>query len=107
MLVEAASFFAASLIHSGVLLGGYEHEKARIAESVIGVVLLFGAVLTWIRPAWTRWAGLAAQCFALLGTFVGVFTIAVGIGPRTIPDLAYHVTIVVVLVWGLMLAKRV
>ena len=32
MLAEAASFGAAALVHSGVLIAGYEHEKARIAE---------------------------------------------------------------------------
>jgi hypothetical protein len=107
MLFEAATFVAASLIHSGVMIAGYEHQKARIAEGVIATVLLVGAVLTWIRPAWTRQAGLAAQGFALLGTLVGIFTIIVGVGPRTAPDVAYHVAIVVVLVWGLIFAKGV
>ena len=106
MLFEAATFVAASLIHSGVMIAGYEHQKARIAEGVIATVLLVGAAFTWIRPAWTRQGGLAAQGFALLGTLVGIFTIIVGVGPRTIPDVVYHLAIVVVLVWGLMLAKR-
>jgi hypothetical protein len=106
LLFEAATFIAASLIHSGVLIAGYEHQQARIAEGVIAIVLLLGAALTWIRPAWTRLAGLAAQGFALLGTLVGIFTIIVGVGPRTIPDIAYHLVIVVVLVWGLIFTKR-
>jgi hypothetical protein len=106
MLFEAATFIAASLIHSGVLIAGYEHHRARIAEGVIALVLLGGTATTWIRPAWMRKAGLAAQAFALLGTLVGVFTIVIGIGPRTIPDIAYHVAIVAVLVWGLVIAKR-
>jgi hypothetical protein len=107
MLFEVASFIAASLIHSGVLIAGYEHRQARIAEGVIAIVLLVGLVLIWIRPAWTRGVGLAAQAFALLGTLVGVFTIAIGVGPRTAPDLAYHAGIVVVLVWGLIVTARV
>lgn len=107
MLFEAATFVAASLIHSGVMIAGYEHPQARIAEGVIAIVLLVGAALTWIRPAWTRQAGLAAQAFALLGTMVGIFTIIVGVGPRTVPDIAYHFAIVVVLLWGLIFAKRV
>jgi hypothetical protein len=107
MLLEAATFVAASLIHSGVLVAGYEHQQARIAEGVIATVLLAGAALTWILPAWTRQAGLAAQGFALLGTLVGIFTIIVGVGPRTLPDIVYHLAIVVVLVWGLIFAKRV
>jgi hypothetical protein len=46
--------------------------------------------------------GLIAQGFALLGTLVGVFTIAIGVGPRTVPDVAYHVLIVIVLISGLV-----
>jgi hypothetical protein len=29
----------ASLVHAGILLGGYEHSRAAIAEGVIGSVL--------------------------------------------------------------------
>ena len=106
MLVEAASFALASLIHSGRLIPGYEHRQARLAEGVIATVLLIGVALTVIRPAWLRGVGLGAQGFALLGTFVGVFTIAIGVGPRTLPDVLYHIGIVVVLAWGLRLAKQ-
>jgi hypothetical protein len=106
LLFEAVTFVVASLIHSGALISGYEHQQARIAEGVIAIVLLVGAAMTWIRPAWMRLAGLAAQGFALLGTLVGVFTIIVGVGPRTLPDIAYHLVIVVVLVWGLIFTKR-
>src|SRR5919199_1080525 len=106
MLAEGASFLAASLVHAGVLIPGYEHRQARIAESIIAAVLLGGAVLTWLRPASTRAVGLAAQGFALLGTLVGLFTIAVGVGPRTAPDLAYHVAILAALALGLVVAAR-
>jgi hypothetical protein len=106
LLIEATAFAAAALVHSGVLVQGYEHRQARIAESVIAVVLLGGLVVSWARPAWTREAGLAVQAFALLGTLVGLFTIAVGVGPRTAPDIAYHVGIVAVLIWGLLVAVR-
>ena len=106
MLCEASTFVAASLIHSGFLIGGYEHQQARIGEGVIAVVLITGLVVTWLRPAWTRGVGLAAQGFALLGTLVGIFTIVVGVGPRTAPDIIYHTGIVVVLLWGLTVAAR-
>jgi hypothetical protein len=65
-----------------------------------------GLAWSWIRPASTRRAGLAAQGFALFGTLVGLVTIAIGVGPRTIPDIAYHFAIVAVLVWGLVVARR-
>ena len=106
MLLEAASFVAASLIHSGVLITGYEHPEARVAEGVIAAVLVAGLMVSFVHREWTRPAGLVAQGFALLGTLVGLFTIAVGIGPRTVPDLTYHATILVVLVWGLIVTMR-
>ena len=107
MLIEAGTFIVAAAIHAGLFLPGYEHRQARIAESVIALVLLVGATLTWLRSASARIAGLAAQGFALLGTLVGIFTIAIGIGPRSALDIAYHVAIVGVLVWGLAVAWRV
>jgi hypothetical protein len=106
MLLEAVSFAAASLIHSGVFIVGYEHQEARTAEGVIATVLFVGLALTWVRPGWTRRVALAVQAFALLGTLVGIFTIVVGVGPRTVPDLVYHGGIVVVLLSGLYVAAR-
>jgi hypothetical protein len=106
LLVEAAAFATAAAVHFGILLEGYQHRQAGIAESVIAVALLLGLLLSWTHPASARTAGLVAQGFALLGTLVGILTIAIGVGPRTQPDLAYHVGIVAVLVWGLVLAAR-
>jgi hypothetical protein len=81
-------------------------RQARIAEGVIATVLLAGAAFTWVRPAWTRRAGLFTQAFALLGTLIGIFTIVVGVGTRTAPDVIYHIAIVGVLVLGLLVATR-
>jgi len=105
LLVEAASFAAAALVHFGVLTRGYEHQQAGTAESVIAIVLLFGLALS-LAGRWTQAAGLAAQAFAFVGTLVGIFTIAIGVGPRTGPDIAYHAAIVAVLVVGLIIAAR-
>ena len=106
LIVEALALFAASLIHRGLLIGGYEHREARIAETVIAVVLLVGLACTWIGPRWLRRAAVAAQAFALLGTLVGITTIVIGIGPRTVLDVAYHIAIVIVLICGLAVAVR-
>jgi hypothetical protein len=103
---EAAAFIAAALTHFGLLIDGFKHLKAGIAESVIVFVLLVGLALTWIRPGLTRRFGLAAQTFALLGTLVGIFTIAIGVGPRTVPDIAYHIVIVPVLLAGVLIGRR-
>src|SRR6266705_4659224 len=106
LLFEAATFVVAALSHFGILVSGYEHRAAGTGESVIAMVLLVGWTTTWMSPAFTRGIGLAAQTFALLGTLVGLFTIVIGVGPRTVPDVAYHVSIVAVLIWGLVVAKR-
>ncbi len=45
--------------------------------------------------------GFLAQAFALVGVVIGLVTIAVGIGPQTVGDVAYHLTILVILVAGL------
>ncbi|WP_231189221.1 hypothetical protein [Haladaptatus sp. DYF46] len=104
--VEAASFFFAATIHAGMLISGYEHHEAMTAESVIGTVLLGGFVITWLHSRSMFTIAIIVQAFALLGTLVGIFTIIIGIGPRTVPDIAYHISIVVVLAVGLELARR-
>ena len=104
--VEAAAFVGASLIHRGILVEGLRHQQAGTAEAVIAVALLLGLALTWAPPPWALRAAIAAQAFALLGVLVGLFTIAIGVGPRTAPDLAYHAGILVVLAVGLVVMWR-
>jgi hypothetical protein len=103
---EAVLFATASLVHAGTLLSGYEHSRAATAEGVIALGLLAGLVAGLIRSASARTAALVAQGFALLGTLVGAFTIAVGVGPQTTADYVFHATVLVVLVWGLVAVWR-
>jgi hypothetical protein len=58
-------------------------------------------VVTALAPAASRAAGLGAQGSALVGTLVGLLTIALGVGPRTIPDLVFHAAILALLGVGL------
>ena len=106
MLLEAALFAAAAMVHSGLLLRGYEHPRAATAESVIGLVLVAALVLCRVRPEATRRIGRVAQGFALFGTVIGAFTIAVGIGPQSTADIIYHAVLLVVLAAGLALTGR-
>jgi hypothetical protein len=48
---------------------------------------------------------MVVQLVALLGTMVGIFTIIVGVGPRTVPDVIYHISIAVVLAMGIAVAR--
>jgi hypothetical protein len=107
LAVQAAVFAIAALLHAGMLAGGYEHERARTAETVIAAVLLAGLVATFVAPAVARRAALAAQGFALFGTAVGLVTIAIGIGPRTMVDFALHATMIALLATGLVVTARV
>jgi len=106
LLLEVASFATAASIHFGALLHGYAHLKAAVAESVIACILLAGLGAIWIRPASVLQAGLIAQGLALAGTVVGAYTILIGVGPRTKPDIAYHIVILAVLVCGLLVTRQ-
>jgi hypothetical protein len=106
LAIESVVFGAAALMHAGVLFPGHEHGRARIAESVIALVLAAGLAASVAAPAASRRIGLAAQGFALLGTFVGLFTIAIGIGPRTAIDLVLHAMMIALLVSGCLVVAR-
>lgn len=71
---------------------------------IVGGGGLNGLAASLFRPRAARVIGPAVQGFALLGTLVGLITIAIGVGPQTAPDLAFHAGIVVVLVAGLIAA---
>ena len=103
---EAIAFAIAALFHAGVVIDGYQHREARIAESVIAGALTLGLVVSMMRPRATRVAGLAAQGFALLGTLVGITTIIIGVGPQSAFDVALHAGFVTLLVAGLVIVAR-
>ena len=104
--VQALVFGAAALVHAGALLPGYEHREAMIAEAVIAGALLLALIGVVTSPTWSRAFGLGAQAFALLGTFVGLFTIMIGVGPQTGVDLVLHAGMVVLLITGLIVVAR-
>ena len=106
MLAEASMLGLASTVHAGLLVSGYAHAAARNAEAVIATVLVLASAETWLRPHHARRAAIFGQGFALLGTLVGLGTIIAGIGPRTVPDLAYHALLLCVLVTGVAWAVR-
>jgi hypothetical protein len=100
LLIESLSFLVAGAIHSGTFVVIDTHYQAAIAEGLIGSVLLIGFGLSWVWPVQTRLIGLLTQIFAACGTLVGLTTIAVGIGPRNVGDIAFHLAILAVLACG-------
>jgi len=71
---------------------------------MIGAVLALGLIASLMRPAPAPILALAVQGFALLGTLVGAFTIAIGVGPQTHADLIFHVILLLVLISGVIVA---
>jgi hypothetical protein len=106
LLFEAVTFVAAVSIHFGAFLDGYTHHKAGTAETVIAIVLLAGCALTWGGSSRARAAVIGAQAFGAFGVCVGLFTIAVGVGPRTLLDVVYHLAILATLAAGVVAAAR-
>lgn len=105
-LIEICLYVTASLTHAGFVLEGHEHRQAMIAEAVISAVLLLGLISLNLDRPWSRMAAISAQSFALLGTLVGAFTIAVGVGPRTTLDYITHAVMILLLVTGLAWLAR-
>jgi ABC-type uncharacterized transport system permease subunit len=106
LIVEAAAFCGAALVHAGLLAYGYEHRAAMVAETVIAAVLVLGLFVSAVAPRSSRAVGLIVQGFALLGTLVGAVMIGIGVGPQSGFDIALHAGFIALLVTGLTVVAR-
>lgn len=106
LAIAGAGFFTAAAIHYDLVPIGFAHAAAWIPESIIGAVLLIGLVLTWPLAAHARAVALAALGFALMGDTIGVYVSLIGVGPSTVPDRVFHIGMVGLLLWGLVVAVR-
>jgi hypothetical protein len=106
MVLEAASLATASALHLSGLVHGhaaFSATGAGLAEAVIGLVLLAGAVTLARRGTMGRPAALAATGFAVAGFIYGL-SITVRAGDR--PDITYHATVLPLLILTLVLIVR-
>jgi hypothetical protein len=106
LFLQIAIVLSMVSIHFGLLLGGYRHGSAGTAELLIAAVLVAGLLLTWTPRPWSRRAVAAAQSFGIVGVLVGLLTIVVGIGPRTMLDLALNAALLLILISGLAITLR-
>jgi hypothetical protein len=113
MLAEAATFGAASYLHldGRIPLGfttitGEHFGRASVPEAVIGVVLAVGAMVVAVAPGGARTAALGATGFAVLGVLVGLGFVLTSSRPHIAVDLAYHLTMLLVLLAGLVALVR-
>jgi peptidoglycan/LPS O-acetylase OafA/YrhL len=108
MAFGAATLAVASFVHlAGYTPAGtkppFEASHAGVAEAIIGVVLVFGAIAV-LRASSRAWEiAVATTGFAILGFLVGLTITARG---GDLPDVLYHVTILPVLIFGLIVLVR-
>jgi hypothetical protein len=107
MALEAASLGVAAALHLSGLVHGrsasFDPGSAGIAEAVIGVVLAVAAIAMFRTPFRARAVGITATSFALVGFLVGITETARG---GDVPDIAYHSTVIPLLIGGLVLLIR-
>jgi hypothetical protein len=107
VVLEAVVFLLAALLHVGVRVPvGFVEPRiipAAIVEGLIGVFFAVSAYAVFARQTWAWSAAIGAHVFALLGTLLGVFALAVGGGPRTEANTIYHYVMLGVIIVGLVL----
>jgi hypothetical protein len=113
MLAEAATLGVASYLHldGRIPLGfttitGEHFGRASVPEAIIGAVLAAGAVVVAVAPGRARTAALGATGFAVLGVLAGLGFVLTSSRPHIAVDLAYHLTILLVLLAGLVVLVR-
>ena len=113
MLAEAATFGVASYLHldGRIPLGfttitGEHFSRASVPEAIIGAVLAAGAVVVGVAPGRARTAAVGATGFAVLGVLAGLGFVLTSSRPHIAGDLAYHLTILLVLLAGLVVLVR-
>lgn len=108
MAVEAAAFFTAAGLHTGVpvAIGPGEVREPRIVpavvvESACGLALAIGAFGLAARRPWGRAGGLGATIIALAGTALGMAALAAGRGQQTELNERFHRVVFLTLLAGL------
>lgn len=107
MMAEAVSLAVMSTLHLTGRLGGggfpYRPSEAGIAEALIGAVLFAAAVAALIAPERARPFAIGSVVFAIIGFGVGI---SITIRGGSVPDIAYHSTVLPILLVTLALVLR-
>ena len=113
MLAEAATFGVASYLHldGRIPLGfttitGEHFSRASIPEAIIGAVLAVGAAMVVVAPSRARTVALSTTGFAALGVLAGLGFVLTSSRPHIAADVAYHLTMLLVLLAGLVALVR-
>lgn len=93
----AISFAIASAIHFGVALGPISDPfpGAKIPEAILAVIAAAGAITVAAKVRGSRWFALAATAISIAGVLFGL---SVTLGSAAYGDIAYHFSVLVLLV---------
>jgi hypothetical protein len=106
LVSEVVLFSVASLIHSGIMVPGFAHPLAKLAEAVCAAVLFAGLVYGLARPASARRAALLVDVLVLLAVLAALIIFALGIGPQSTLDLGLLVAMLISLLVGFVFILR-
>jgi hypothetical protein len=113
MLAAAATFGIASYLHldGRIPLGfttitGEHFGRASVPEAIIGAVLAAGAAAVTMAPRRARAAAQGTVGFAVLGVLAGLGFVLTSARPHIAADLAYHLSVLVVLLAALLALAR-
>ena len=90
---NAALFWFGAVQHAGVAIGPFHEPRivpAAIVEAICGGALAYAATALVRRTATARRATMIGNLIALAGVAIGLVALAVGAGPRTASNDAYH-----------------
>jgi hypothetical protein len=105
MAIGAVSLLIAAALHAGLIIPG-PYDSAAMYETIIAVILVIGIGVTFLSGPWARWGALVTLVVSVAGASVGLFLAIRGAGPNTVPDLMYHVGLVLWLLAGVVVAWR-
>ncbi len=107
---EAAIFLLAALQHLGLsislgftLLAEPRIIAAALVEGSSGLLFVVSAYALFSGRGWARAAALAAHVYALAGVLLGIFSLALGFGPRSLTNDIYHMVMLLLIMPGLAL----
>lgn len=108
LALVALSLVVMSVLHLAGHIHGrgaaFDGDDAGVAEAIIAAVLAGGAMALFRSGHRARTAGLAATSFAIAGFGIGLTETA---RAGHLPDIAYHVLVLPILVGSFMVLRRV
>jgi hypothetical protein len=110
VIFEALIFLLAALQHLGLsislgftVLAEPRIIPAAIVEGSSGLLFVISAYALFSGRNWAWAAALVTHVYAIAGVLLGIFSLALGFGPRTLTNDIYHMVMLLLIMPGLAL----